>query len=193
MSCGLSCPKLSKTTAAPAFHLAKFEDNFGNTLFSLWNSLGLCSSLVQLLFSVSVFYSSSVATPPYPHPTPMPPFSHHPFLSFLRKSSLCLVQPPGCIFFEVLHCGLWSLAITTGPNLFPGNSLFRVQLNKFISSLLRRVWGVEVVGRDHAKAQTSSISSNTKTCSVFFKLGPPAPSYSTSKVFPQTSLPTGGF
>lgn len=59
LSCGPSHTKLSKTTADPAFHLPKFKGDFGNTSFSLQNSLGLCSSLVRLLFSVSVY----VATP----------------------------------------------------------------------------------------------------------------------------------
>lgn len=86
LRCGPSRPKLSKTTATPPFHLAKFKDDFGNTSFSSQNLLGLCSSLVHLPFSVSV----SVTPPLLPLlPMPMSP------LSFFLEAIVTLLRPPG--------------------------------------------------------------------------------------------------
>lgn len=104
LSCGLSRPELSKTTAAPTFHLTKFKDDFGNTSFSSRNSLGLCSSLVHLLFSVCVSVTPPLL-PPFPSPSHITPFF------FSSKPSLWLLRPPGSgvLNFGIVDSDLWQL------------------------------------------------------------------------------------
>ncbi len=67
----------------------------------------------------SLFFVSVSVTPPLLSP-PLPIS----LLSFFFEVIVTALTTAWLGRFEVWYCAVWSLAITTGPNLFLGNSLF---------------------------------------------------------------------